>query len=79
MAYLVKTSGVVERVENPSLEKLQELVGGYIEGVASPTGELMYANEEGRIRNLPLNHAIYFSTGIHLFGDVVVMEPGDLE
>lgn len=56
-------------VDKPlSLERLQNLVGGYIEFVPlTLTHDVLCVNEEGRIKGLPQN-AVYPM----LYGDVVV-------
>lgn len=38
-----------------SLESMQALVGGWLEHVQLDDGLDLYCNEEGRLRNLPLN------------------------
>ena len=84
-AVAVKTDGTAQLVpcdasKTLSLDKLQELVGGYIEIVrASRIAPLvMIINEEGRLLNLPLNqNATAWQSAIHgcqqIVGDVVVM------
>ena len=51
---------VVEIGEDPALSKLQELVGGYIEGVALdlPVSDpiVMLCDEEGKIKDKPVNN-----------------------
>ena len=50
---------VVEIGENPALSKLQELVGGYIEGVTLdlPISDpiVMLCDEEGKLKDKPIN------------------------
>lgn len=55
----------VIKIEN-TLEKLQELVGGYIE-VFYPFEDkvAVIANEEGKINGLPLNRALYCDSKIY--------------
>ena len=84
-AVVVKTDGTAQLVpcdanKTLSLDKLHELVGGYVEVVrASRIAPLvMIINEEGRLLNLPLNqNATAWQSAIHGFqqivGDVVVM------
>ena len=84
-AVVVKTDGTAQLVpcdasKTLSLDKLHELVGGYIEIVrASRIAPLvMIINEEGRLLNLPLNkNATAWQSAIHgcqqIVGDVVVM------
>ena len=39
----------------PNLKGAQEFVGGYVECITFPNGDLLIINEEGKLRNLPLN------------------------
>ena len=39
----------------PDLKGAQELVGGMVECVTFPNGDLLIINEEGKLMNLPLN------------------------
>lgn len=84
-AVVVKTDGTAQLIpcdasKTLSLDKLHDLVGGYIEIVrASRIAPLvMIINEEGRRLNLPLNkNATAWQSAIHgcqqIVGDVVVM------
>lgn len=55
MAYIIKTDGTeVDIGSQPSLDKLQEAVGGYIEFVSINDSSYFYANEEGLLLGLPL-------------------------
>jgi len=59
-AILVMPNGKTEHV-NPkngtdfSLEELQGFVDGYVQIINMQNGERMVVNEEGKIRNLPIN------------------------
>ena len=46
---------VSDSKDEPTLESAQEFVGGYVEGVTFPNGDYLIVNEEGKLRNLPLN------------------------
>ena len=39
----------------PSLKEAQAFVGGYVECITFPNGDLLIVNEEGKLMNLPLN------------------------
>ena len=39
----------------PTLEQLQKMVGGYIEGVYADNGDQIILDEEGRLKGKPLN------------------------
>ena len=41
--------------DEPNLKEAQEFVGGYVEGITFPNGDYLIINEEGKLRNLPLN------------------------
>ena len=41
--------------DEPDLKAAQEFVGGYVEGIPFPNGDYLIINEEGKLRNLPLN------------------------
>ena len=47
---------IIDDVKNdPTLKEAQEFVGGYVEGITFPNGVYLIVNEEGKLRNLPLN------------------------
>ena len=41
--------------DEPTLKEAQKFVGGYVEGIPFPNGDYLIINEEGKIKNLPLN------------------------
>ena len=41
--------------DEPNLKEAQEFVGGYVEGITFPNGDLLLINEEGKLIGLPLN------------------------
>ena len=41
--------------DEPTLKEAQKFVGGYVEGITFPNGDYLIINEEGKIKNLPLN------------------------
>ena len=41
--------------KTPSLKEAQDFVGGYVECITFPNGDVLIVNEEGKLRNLPLN------------------------
>jgi hypothetical protein len=71
--YYVKAKGILSRVATRRplpLEKLQQMVGGYIEFV--PYGEgTVCCNEEGRLKGLPKNKLHPAFVGDIIFGRTV--------
>lgn len=60
MAKIYKSNGEIVDIEPKNgkdfqLEELNKIVGGYIELVTLPNDEFMVVNEEGKIRELPVN------------------------
>ena len=39
----------------PTLKEAQDFVGGFVECIGWPNGDLLIVNEEGKLNNLPLN------------------------
>jgi hypothetical protein len=47
---------IIEDVKNePSLKEAQDFVGGMVECITFPNGDLLIINEEGKLMQLPLN------------------------
>ena len=41
--------------EEPRLKAAQEFVGGHVESITFPNGDVLIVNEEGKLMGLPLN------------------------
>jgi len=63
----------------PSLEELQQAVGGFIELVPTPTlpGHIMVVDEEGLLKGRPLNQKATLIAFRNIVGPAVVL-PNDL-
>lgn len=68
-----------------SLSELQSFVEGYIEIVDLRDGKIMIVNEEGKLKNLPFNHAatkiyseIYTSSDI-IVGNVLICKSTEIK
>ena len=46
---------VEDSKHEPDLEAAQEFVGGMVEGITFPNGDYLIINEEGKLKNLPVN------------------------
>jgi hypothetical protein len=95
MATLIKADGTTAQVEilnrdDNALAHLQELVGGNIEVLRLPDGNILVIDEEGKLKDKPYNRnathlwwiALGYNPGDHLVGDVVVARvehPGENE
>ena len=82
-ALSVKAIDEIEVVEltGDSLDKLQKMVGGFIEIVRARNLRLPYVmvvNEEGLIHNLPVNNtgSLLYAGITPIVGDVVIMKEG---
>jgi hypothetical protein len=72
MARLIKSSGeILPNVDISSLQKMQDLVNGYVEFVYIKDNTLLIVNEEGLLMNLPQNKQATEIYGHQLVGDVI--------
>jgi len=86
MGLLLKADGTKNHVvpkngKTFSLKEMQGFVGGYIEMLQLQDGRIMWCNEEGKLKGLPVNSLAtsackYFDT---IVGDVLITEPGEVE
>ena len=68
------TSITVVRDKQPSLEKMQEIVGGYIEVVYLFEGDQMIVNEEGLLHKLDINREASRIAQKLIVGDVIILK-----
>lgn len=72
MAYLVEPNGEpVLLTELPNFKKAQEIVGGDVEVIRMSDGRKMLANEDGNIKQLPVNHYASSLTLWKIVGTVI--------
>lgn len=77
----IKTNGAIQEVlinKEERLDKLQELVGGYIELVYLADNKVMVVNEEGLIHGLPYNHTASMIAKQDIVGNVVVCNRNEI-
>ena len=46
---------ITDKKDEPDLQSAQLFVGGYVECVSFPNGDLLLLNEEGKLMDMPLN------------------------
>ena len=46
---------IKDKKDEPDLQSAQLFVGGYVECIQFPNGDLLIVNEEGKLMNMPLN------------------------
>ena len=46
---------IKDNKDEPDLKSAQDFVGGYVECITFPNGDVLIVNEEGKLKNLPLN------------------------
>ena len=68
------TSITVVRDKQPSLKKMQEIVGGYIEVVYLWEGDQMIVNEEGLLQKLDINREASQIAQKLIVGDVIILK-----
>lgn len=66
--------------ELPTLEQMQEAVGGYIEFVRiTSDGAMMVVNEEGLLKKLPYNKVASIMANQTIVGDVLIFSKKEME
>lgn len=55
MAFILRVDGTTEEIKNTKLETLQEAVGGLIQIVTTEKGQDIVVDEEGKLKNKPVN------------------------
>jgi hypothetical protein len=76
----IQADGTIAKLqisEAEQLEKLQELVNGYIEVISITPTQYMVVNEEGIILSLPLNLLASELAGFSIYGSVVIIDKKD--
>lgn len=80
MAKIIKSNGEEVILIDLSLKSLQKVVGGYIELLTCKDKNTLVINEEGKLKNLPLNPKATKLYGLdNILGDVVLCEVGEMK
>jgi len=79
----LNVNGTAETFEDTSLESMQQAVGGRIQIIRFGSQEqLMVLDEEGKLKNKPINKVATLLANIHgdyIVGDVLIAEDGEIE
>lgn len=59
--------------EEPDLETIQKTVEGYFAIVPLLNNKMMYVNEEGALKNLPVNSEASEIAGFKIYGKVLII------
>jgi len=80
MAVLITSNGqlvpVTPKGDKFALEELQFLVGGYVEMLPAK-GAKVLADEDGRLKNLPINIEASLKLGYPVVGDILFLDKGE--
>ena len=79
MAKVIQVDGTTYELEEPTLQNLQKVVGGYVEVLNLGSGKYMVVNEEGLLQKLPPNPSAskLWGRGI-IVGNVVICSKKEL-
>jgi len=78
MIQLIKSDGTVtDNFTADTLKQKQDAVGGYIGVVYSNADKVLIVNEEGMMRDLPLNEKASEIAGHPIAGDVICLDRED--
>ena len=74
-ATIARADGTEQALDHrPSLKEAQDIVGGYIELVSVGGGKTLVVDEEGLLKNKPMNHAGSRLYGGMIVGDIIILE-----
>ena len=59
--------------EEPDLETIQNIVEGYFAIIPLLNNKMMYVNEEGALKNLPINQEASEIAGFKIYGKVMII------
>ena len=59
--------------EEPDLETIQKTVEGYFAIIPLLNNKMMYVNEEGALKNLPVNQEASEIAGFKIYGKVLII------
>jgi hypothetical protein len=59
--------------KKPTMKELQDEVGGFTELLSLKDGSQMIMDEEGTLKNKPLNYTASLMAGRMIVGDVVIL------
>ena len=59
--------------EEPDLETIQNIVEGYFAIIPLLDNKMMYVNEEGALKNLPINSQASEIAGFKIYGKVLII------
>ena len=87
MTKIIKIDGSEINVdkEQLTLEFMQKTVGGYIQIVPFPNGDMIVCNEEGKLNGLPANEkatkiwSSHFGHTDIIVGNVIIAKTGEIE
>ena len=87
MATIIKTDGTETTAEKKelTLEFMQQVVEGYIQIVPLRDGRLLVCNDEGKLKELPVNNKVtgiwqkYYGFTDIIVGNVIIAEDGEIE
>ena len=71
---MLKTITTKDEAKALTLKVAQKFVGGWVEGITFPNNDYLIINEEGKLKNLPLNKLAtelwrkHFTKETHLWG-----------
>ena len=68
----------IKIVNISKLSTMQKIVGGYIEIIYLKDNYILIVNEEGRLRNLPINNYASFLAQRDILGDVIYCKSKEL-
>ena len=65
---------IIDKSDRPSLNEMQDFVGGNLELLILDDGDQMLINKEAEIRKLPINYPASFQVLKNIYGNAIILE-----
>lgn len=77
--YKLKSDGTKEEMTDTSLDSIQKAIGGYFEPIYLANDKVLLVDDEGKLKQKPLNHLASAMATKIIVGDVIVANIGELQ
>ena len=57
-----------------SLSEAQAFIGGYVERMQMPNGDILLVDEEGMMKGLPFNADMFVTYGVGVLGKAIIIK-----
>mgnify|MGYP000902448878 CR=1 FL=1 len=73
---------IKDNKDEPDLKTAQDFVGGMVEVITFPNGDVLIVNEEGKLNGLPINSfatGLYANPNDYIVGNVMLIHQSQID